>query len=65
MTIAEIKQAVDEGKFVYWVHSGYKVIKDNAGQYLIQCTMNDHCIGLTNRAGTHLNGEEDEFKIIE
>lgn len=46
MTYNEVTQAIDSGKFIYWNHSGYKVIKDSIGQYLIHCTMNDTYVGL-------------------
>ena len=34
-SIEEIKQAIDDGRRVYWHHTGYEVIKDSIGQYLI------------------------------
>jgi hypothetical protein len=52
-----IRQAVDEGKTVYAGTLAYQVIKDNIGQYLIFCTLNDYCIGLTWRDGVTLNGK--------
>lgn len=61
MNIAEIKQAVDAGLTVHWANRGYRVIKDSIGQYLIKFDPNGHCIGLTNRAGDTLNGQEHEF----
>lgn len=64
MTISEIKAAVDSGKTVQWVTAGYRVIKDNKGQYLINCLLNNSCVGLTNLKGDRLNGEESEFTII-
>ena len=51
-----IRQAVDEGKTVYADTLAYQVIKDNIGQYLIVCVLNDYCIGLTSRDGVKLNG---------
>ena len=64
MTIAEIKEAVENGKKVIWIHSSYKVIKDNIGQFLIKHDSGD-CIGLTNKAGDKLNGDESEFFVID
>jgi len=64
MKIAEIKQAVDDGKNVYWASDAYKVIKDNIGHYLICSTFNNYCIGLTNQVGDELNGREDQFYIV-
>lgn len=65
MNIAQIKAAVDAGKTVHWSNRGYRVHKDRIGQYLITFDRNDHTIGLTNRAGTKLNGQPDEFFIAE
>lgn len=61
MTLDEIKKAVDEGKIVHWGNEAYKVIKDDVGQYLIKCTLNNDLIGLTWRDGVTLNGKEEEF----
>lgn len=63
MKAEEIKKAVDEGKTVHWSHEGYSVIKDNLGQYLIYCSINGYCIGLTWRDGVTLNGKEQDFYI--
>ena len=63
MTLAEIKQAIEDGLKVYWKQSNYEVIKDSIGQYLICCTSNDHCIGLTWRDEVTMNGEEKDFYI--
>jgi hypothetical protein len=63
MNIAEIKVAVDAGQNVRWSNDGYHVTRDTLGQYLITFQANQHCIGLTNRAGTRLNGQQDEFFI--
>ena len=65
MTLEEIKTAVDAGDRVHWVNSGYVVTRDDLGQYLITFTRNGSAIGLTSRDGTRLNGEPDEFFIIE
>jgi hypothetical protein len=65
MTIDEIKAAVDRGLAVRWVSDGYHVIRDELGQYLIIFQPNQHCIGLTNRAGNRLNGREEEFYIAD
>lgn len=64
MTIAEIKHAIDNGKVVQWASPTYRVIKDIKGQYLITCLLNCFCWGLTNQAGTRLNGDPAEFSII-
>jgi hypothetical protein len=65
MTLQEIKQAIKDGKKVYWSNSLYEVVKDNIGQYLICCRLNDHCIGLTWRDGVTMNGKEEDFYITE
>lgn len=62
MDIQSIKQAVDSGNTVHWSNNSYTVIKDNLGQYLIKHESGD-CTGLTNKAGTALNGHESEFYI--
>jgi len=64
MTAQEIKQAVDNGKTVFWKQENYKVVKGNSGEYLIECTNNGHCIGLTWTDETTLNGKEADFFIL-
>lgn len=60
-TKEEIKKAVSEGKTVYADTDGYKVIKDNIGQFLIHFMRSDHYIGLHGAENTEfeevLNGE--------
>lgn len=60
--IAAIKAAVDSGVTVYADTLAYHVIKDDIGQYLIHCTVNDSYIGLHGMEGTKyaevLNGSE-------
>ncbi len=63
MTLEQIKQAISEGKKVHWSSGLYEVVKDNIGQYLIKCSSNDHCIGLTWADGQTLNGKEKDFFI--
>ena len=65
MNINDIKTAVDAGKTMHWVNTGYVVRKDCLGQYLIVYLPNGNAIGLTNRVGTLLNGAEGEFFIAE
>lgn len=60
MNIEQIKSSVGRGEPVYWSNTGYKVIRDNLGQYLITSLFGS-CIGLTNLIGDRLNGQEDEF----
>jgi len=63
MNIAEIEAAVDVGKSVHWANEGYVVYKDDRDQYLITYLPNGSTIGLTNRSGDQLNGDEAEFFI--
>ncbi|SDX75379.1 hypothetical protein [Roseicitreum antarcticum] len=63
MTIDEIKAAVDAGQTVHWANTGYRVHKDRLGQYLITYVPNGSCIGLTDRGGQRLNGDEAEFFV--
>ena len=63
MTLAEIKKAIAENKEVRWSNDGYKVYKDNIGQYLITFTPNEHTIGLTWLDGITLNGDKKDFYI--
>lgn len=64
MTIQEIKTAVDQGKTVHWASGMYKVVKDKNNDYLIKCTSNGSCVGLTNLAGDKLNGNKKDFFIL-
>ena len=61
MTLQEIKQAVDDGKTVYWASVLYKVVKADNGEYLIWCTSNGSCIGLTWQNGVTVNGKPEDF----
>ena len=65
MSIAEIKAAVEAGQRVHWVHQGYEVVRDRLGQYLIVFTRTGDAIGLTDRSGMRLNGQEEAFFIAE
>lgn len=62
-TARGIKTLVDNGIPVYWSNTGYSVIKDSIGQYLIKFLWNDSCIGLTHQDGVTLNGKPEEFFI--
>ena len=63
MTLEEIKAAVDAGQSVHWANTGYRVHRDDLGQYLITFLPNSSSIGLTDRSGQRLNGDEAEFFI--
>jgi hypothetical protein len=64
MNLQEIKDAVTEGKNVYWANKRYKVVKDKIGQWLITCD-GGSAIGLTHQDGVTMNGEEDEFFMLD
>jgi hypothetical protein len=63
MNLKEIKASVESGQTVHWASQSYRVIKDGVGQWLIQCDINGHCIGLTWRDGETLNGKERQFFV--
>jgi hypothetical protein len=63
MTLQEIKQAIANGKKVYWTNLGYEVIEDSLGEYLVICLHNNNCVGLTGRDDTKMNGKEEDFFI--
>jgi len=63
MNLEEIKEAVRSGKIVHWVQENYVVIRDKFDRFLIMCTSNNNCIGLTWRDGVTMNGQEHEFYI--
>lgn len=64
MNLEQIKKAIAEGKKVYWSSGLYEVIKDDRNQYLIKCSSNGSCIGLTWADNKTLNGKESEFFTI-
>ena len=65
MNLTEIKAAIAEGKKVYWSNEGYEVIRDNIGQWLIHCNINDTYIGLTHRDNVTMNcNHEGEFFML-
>lgn len=63
MTLDEIKQAVLDGKKVYWENPSYQVIVDSKNQWLIKHT-NGHCIGLTWDDDVTMNGKPEDFHIM-
>ena len=65
MNLAQIKEAVESGKRVFWSNEAYEVVKDRIGQWLIVCSLNGYTIGLTWRDGVTMNGEEKDFYIGE
>jgi len=66
MELTEIKSAVMAGKTVNWKQANYVVIHGSKiDKFLIKCTDNDSCIGLTHRDGLTMNGEEKDFYISE
>lgn len=63
MTLNEIKQAVEAGKTVHWSNQAYKVVKDDLGQWLIVCSINNYAFGLTWRDGATMNGKPEDFFV--
>lgn len=64
-SITQIKGAVDLGLRVKWANSGYDVIRDSLGQYLVIYRPNGHAWGLTNINGDKLNGDISQFFIAD
>lgn len=65
MTLNEIKKAVLQGDTVHWSSQAYTVIVDNKNQWMIKCTLNNYCIGLTWADDVTMNGKESDFFIGE
>jgi hypothetical protein len=66
MNLEEIKTAIDEGETVHWSNSGYTVIRDYHGQYLIAWNygrQDANYVGLTWRDGVIMNGKPEEFYV--
>lgn len=63
MNLNEIKKAVEAGRTVHWASRHYRVVKDQVGQWLIECMSNSTYIRLTWRDGVTMNGREDQFFI--
>lgn len=66
MTLEQIKTAVRAGRAVHWKSRAYEVrmsIGRRTGneQWLIVCTLNNYCIGLTHLDGVTMNGAEADF----
>ena len=64
MNLQEIKSALKNNQRVFWSNTSYEVIKDNIGQYLIKCHLNNTFIGLTWRDNVTMNGDEKDFFIV-
>ena len=63
MDLQTICGSVVQGKTVHWSNENYVVIRDDIGQWMIQCVKNGHCIGLTWSDGSTLNGKEEDFYV--
>lgn len=61
MKIDDIKTAAASGQAVHWKNTGYSVICDKLGQWLI-VHHRGSCIGLCGSGG-QLNGQESDFFI--
>jgi hypothetical protein len=61
-TLDEIKNAVNEGKKVYWSSDIYEVKYDEyTEKYYVICITNDSMHGLTWNDGITLNGKMEDF----
>ena len=58
MTRNEAKQAIDRGLPVIWSNDLYKCKRDNIGQYLIICTLNNYTTGLNENEGYKIDKAE-------
>lgn len=64
MTLQEIKDAIADGKRVFWKNEGYEVLKSKGcWEYMIVFHPNGNCIGLTWQDGKTMNGEEEDFFV--
>jgi hypothetical protein len=64
MTLDEIKAAVKAGQTVIWGNPGYRVIVDSLGQWMVRCSWNGYCFGLTHSNGVTMNGKPADFAIL-
>ena len=62
MTLEQIKQALADGKQVYWVNKAYSVQVNGRGEYYIRCT-NGSSVGLTWADGVTMNGKQSDFFV--
>jgi len=62
-TAKQIMEAVDNGLKVYYTNEHNRVIKDEDGEYLIYCHLNDYWISLTWKDGKTLKGAPEDFYI--
>ena len=65
MSLDDIQTAIYNGYTVYWKNRGYEVVKDKTGQYLIKCTANSYCVGLTRTDGTLVEDPKHFFLGLE
>ena len=65
MDLQEIKDAIAKNETVKWSNSGYEVIKDSLGEYLIKYLPNSDCIGLIHQDGVTMNANPEDFYIEE
>lgn len=69
MTAQEIKDAVRQGKQVFWSNPAYEVklhkyYGTEEEQWLITCSLNNYSWGLTWADDVTLNGKEDQFYVV-
>ena len=65
MSLSDIETAIYNGYTVYWKNRGYEVVKDKLDQYLIKCTANTYCVGLTRSDGTLIEDPKHFFLGLE
>jgi hypothetical protein len=49
---------------VIWGNPGYRVIVDSLGQWMVRCSWNGYCFGLTHSNGVTMNGKPADFAIL-
>ena len=59
--LATLTKAVDNGETVHWKSTIYRVVHSYEDQYLVMCSLNDHCVGLTSLDGILQGNIEDFF----
>jgi len=66
MSLIQIVEAILNGKRVFWKNTGYEVIRDSIGQYLIGFDIGgnkENWIGLTHTDGLTVNGNPEDFFV--
>ena len=61
----QLVNAMDAGRQVRWMHSGYICYRSKYGEYLKTCIHNDHTIGIFHRDGVGMNVKPQDCYILE